>query len=455
MVGERSGVRRRGGALPRLPGRLEMFAAIPVGIREEVQGMVFPDIETQMKKIMRGVEEIIHEQEMRDRLRWSQENSTPLRIKLGVDPTASDIHLGHMVTIRKLKHFQEMGHTAIFLVGDFTARIGDPTERNEARIRLTKEQVWENAKFFSNQVFKILDKDRTEMRSNGEWFDNMSFADALDLSYRSTVARMLERNDFEKRYREGSPISITEFLYPLMQGYDSVALRCDVELGGTDQKFNLLSGRDLQIQFAQRAQIVIMTPLIEGLDGAKKMSKTERNYIAVEDSPEDMFGKTMSIQDDLIIKYFTLLTDVDQDIVDGYAAALKDVDKHQDLNDPMHPMQIKKALARGIVTEYHNASAATIGEEHFERVVQRKETPEEIVLREFAQETVPAYDLVSRLSGISSSEARRLVAQGAIKVDGNRVSEPAQEIRVTDVEQVVQIGKRKFFRIKKSEEGSV
>ena len=216
--------------------------------------MSFPDIETQMGKIMRGVEEIIHEEEMRERIKQSRKTGKPLRIKLGVDPTASDIHLGHMVTIRKLKHFQDLGHIAIFLVGDFTARIGDPTERSESRVRLTKEQVWEHAKTFKDQVFKILDEDKTELRSNGEWFDAMSFADCLDLAYRSTVARMLERNDFEKRYREGNPISITEFLYPLMQGYDSVALKCDVELGGTDQKFNLLAGRDMQIQHGQPPQ---------------------------------------------------------------------------------------------------------------------------------------------------------------------------------------------------------
>jgi tyrosyl-tRNA synthetase len=409
--------------------------------------MVFPDIETQMKKIMRGVEEIIHEQEMRDRLKWSQEKGVPLRIKLGVDPTASDIHLGHMVTIRKLKHFQELGHIAIFLVGDFTARIGDPTERNEARIRLTKEQVWEHAKDFKKQVFKILHEEKTELRSNGEWFDSMSFADALDLAYRSTVARMLERNDFEKRYREGSPISITEFLYPLMQGYDSVALKCDVELGGTDQKFNLLAGRDMQLQFGQPSQIVIMTPLIEGLDGSKKMSKTERNYIAVEDSPEDMFGKTMSIQDDLIVKYFMLLTDVDQSEVDRYAAALRDVDAHQEPGDPCHPMQIKKALARSIVTEYHSSAAAQAGEEHFEKVVQRKESPDDMPVQCFS-EGLPAYELVAKLAAVSGSEARRLVGQGALKIDGNKISDPAQEIVVTSSEQIVQIGKRKFFRIK-------
>jgi tyrosyl-tRNA synthetase len=410
--------------------------------------MAVPDVDMQMAKIMRGVEEIIHEEEMRQRIKWSLENKTPLRIKLGVDPTASDIHLGHMVTIRKLKHFQDLGHTAIFLVGDFTARIGDPTARSEARIRLTKEQVWEHAKSFRQQVFKILDESKTELRSNGEWFDPMSFADCLDLAYRSTVARMLERNDFEKRYKEGNPISITEFLYPLMQGYDSVALKCDVELGGTDQKFNLLAGRDLQIQHGQPPQIVIMTPLIEGLDGSKKMSKTERNYIAVDDTPEDMFGKTMSIQDNLVVKYFTLLTDVDPSEVAKFAAALEEIEKHQESNDPFHPMNIKKALARSIVAEYHNPAAASEAEEHFQKVVQRKEVPDEMPLRSISADKVIAVDLIASLASVSGSEARRLINQGGVKIDGNKVSDSAQEIPVGPEEQIVQIGKRRFFRIR-------
>lgn len=410
--------------------------------------MAFPDVETQMKKIMRGVEEIIHEEEMRQRLATSIKTGKPLRIKLGVDPTASDIHLGHMVTIRKLKHFQDVGHIAIFLVGDFTARIGDPTERSEARVRLTKDQVWEHAKTFRQQVFKILDEGKTELRSNGEWFDSMTFADCLDLAYRSTVARMLERNDFEKRYREGNPISITEFLYPLMQGYDSVALHCDVELGGTDQKFNLLAGRDMQIQHGQPPQIVIMTPLIEGLDGSKKMSKTERNYIAVDDTPEEMFGKTMSIQDNLIVKYFTLLTDVDTDEIDRYAKALGEVGKHQDQDDPLHPMQIKKALARSIVTEYHDAAGASRAEEHFERVVQRKEVPEEISLVTFSAKNVAAYEIVAVCASVSKAEARRLVSQGGVKLEGAKVSDPAQEIALGADEKTLQVGKRKFFRVR-------
>ncbi len=410
--------------------------------------MSFPDVETQMRRIMRGVEEIIHEDEMRRRIRKSAETGKPLRIKLGVDPTASDIHLGHMVTIRKLKHFQELGHTSIFLIGDFTARVGDPTERSEGRVRLTKEQVWEHAKTFRDQVFKILDEEKTELRNNGEWFDSMSFVDCLDLAYRSTVARMLERNDFARRHKEGNPISITEFLYPLMQGYDSVALECDVELGGTDQKFNLLEGRDVQTHHGQEPQVVLMTPLIEGLDGSKKMSKTERNYIAIDDPPEEMFGKTMSIKDDLIAKYFTLLTDVDEAEVDRYRAALLEMEEHQDPGDPFHPMRIKKALARSIVTEYHDAEAATIGEEHFEKVVQRKEIPDEIPLRTFPEERLPAFSVVAGCSGSSSSEARRLVQQGAVRLDGNRISDPAQEISLGSNEQTLQVGKRKFFRIK-------
>jgi len=409
--------------------------------------MSFPDIETQMQKIMRGVEEIIHEEEMRQRIAQSMKTGRPIRVKLGVDPTASDIHLGHMVTIRKLKHFQDLGHTAIFLVGDFTARIGDPTERSEARVRLTKEQVWEHAKTFKEQVFRILDEEKTEMRNNGEWFDAMSFADCLDLAYRSTVARMLERNDFEKRFREGNPISITEFLYPLMQGYDSVALKCDVELGGTDQKFNLLAGRDMQIQFGQTPQVVIMTPLIEGLDGSKKMSKTEGNYIAVDDTAEDMFGKTMSIQDNLIIKYFTLLTDVDPGEVQRYAAALADIGQHQDQADPLHPMQIKKALARSIVTEYHDAQAAVRGEDHFEKVVQRKELPDAIPRVVLPSDNMPAYELVAACASVSKAEARRLVAQGGVKLDGAKISDPAREIVLGAREQVLQVGKRKYFRI--------
>jgi tyrosyl-tRNA synthetase len=314
---------------------------------------------------------------------------------------------------------------------------------------LTKEQVWEHAKTFKDQVFKILDEDKTELRSNGEWFDSMSFADCLDLAYRTTVARMLERNDFEKRYREGNPISITEFLYPLMQGYDSVALKCDSNsaYGPKIQP----PGRQTCRSHGQLPQIVLMTPLIEGLDGSKKMSKTERNYIAVDDSPEDMFGKTMSVQDSLVIKYFMLLTDVDEAEVRRFERALKDVEKHQDLADPLHPMQVKKALARSIVAEYHNAAAAAKAEEHFEKVVQRK-TPDEVPLRCFKEKSAVAHELVVNLMSVSGSEARRLVGQGGVKIDGVKISDPAQQIVLGPREQMVQVGKRRFFRIKLGDE---
>jgi tyrosyl-tRNA synthetase len=410
--------------------------------------MSFPEITTQVEHILRGVEDLIHKEELVERLKKSAETGRALRVKLGVDPTASDIHLGHMVTIRKLKHFQDLGHTAIFLVGDFTARVGDPTARSEGRIRLSKEQVWEHAKAFHRQFFKILDPEKTEVRRNGEWFDAMSFEDCLDLAYRSTVARMLERNDFEKRYRDGNPISITEFLYPLMQGYDSVALHCDVELGGTDQMFNLLAGRDIQIQHGQSPQIVIMTPLIEGLDGSKKMSKTEGNYVGVEDSPEDMFGKLMSIRDDLIVKYMTLLTDIAPVQMAAFEDALREVDSHQDLSDPLHPMWIKKSLARTIVAEYHSSDAADRAEEHFEKVVQRKEIPDEIPARVFGQKVLPAYEIVAECAGISKAEARRLVTQGAVRLDDSRISDPGQEISILLQEQILRVGKRNFFRVK-------
>lgn len=408
------------------------------------------DVETQMKYVMRGVEEVIHEQELRERLRKSLETGVPLRVKLGVDPTASDIHLGHMVTIRKLKHFQDMGHVSIFLIGDFTARVGDPTERSEGRVRLTKEQVWDHARTYTKQVFRILDEAKTEVRNNGEWFDSQSFADCLDLAYRSTVARMLERNDFEKRYSEGNPISITEFLYPLMQGYDSVALRCDVELGGTDQKFNLLAGRDMQMQHGQPPQIVMMTPLIEGLDGSKKMSKTEGNYVAVDDPPEDMFGKLMSIRDDLIVKYFILLTDVELRLIDEYQAALTEIERHQDAADPLHPMNIKKALARSIVTDFYDAAAANAGEERFEKVVQRKELPDEVPLKTFQAASMSAYELIAACAGVSKAEARRLVAQGGVKLEGDKISDPAVEIPILSREQMLRVGKRKFYRVRRA-----
>ena len=425
-----------------------------------------PDIETQMAIIMRGVEEVIHEEELRRRLEQSMNTGKPLRVKLGVDPTASDIHLGHMVTIRKLKHFQQLGHIAIFLIGDFTARVGDPTERNEGRTRLTKEQVLDHADTYKAQVFRVLDEEKTELRNNGEWFDNMSFADCLDLAYRSTVARMLERNDFENRYKSGNPISITEFLYPLMQGYDSVALECDVELGGTDQKFNLLAGRDMQIQHNQAPQIVLMTPLIEGLDGAKKMSKTLGNYIALNDTPEDMFGKTMSIRDDLMVKYFTLLTDVAPSLISQYDAALKNAELHREAADPLHVMNIKKALAVAIVAEYHDAECAKRAQEHFESVVQRKEAPDEKYLEPYecpfaatepdgqGNRIIGIVELVADAAKMSRSDARRLVTQSGVEIGGIKKSDLNTKVIIPTVPRLhLKVGKRRNFAVTLGTEG--
>ncbi len=410
--------------------------------------MLLADVDAQMKHIMRGVEEIIHEGEMRERIRKSIETGEPLRVKLGIDPTATELHMGNMVTIRKLRHFQDLGHTAIFLIGDFTGRIGDPSERSEGRIRLTKDQVWQHAGTFRDQAFMILDREKTEVRHNGEWFDCMSFEDCLDLAYRSTVARMLERNDFEARYRQGNPISISEFLYPLMQGYDSVALKADVELGGTDQKFNLLAGRDLQVFHGQPPQVIVMTPLIEGLDGSKKMSKTQGNTITLEEPAEDMFGKIMSIRDDLVVKYFTLLTDVPLEEVRRFEEALAHPEIHRESSDPLHPMQLKKSLARALVTNLHDKAAADRSEDHFERVVQRKEIPDEIPLRSFQASAIAAYEIVATCSGESRAEARRLIAQGAVTLDGDKLSDPVREIQLGPEEQILRVGKRRFYRIK-------
>ncbi len=330
-------------------------------------------------------------------------------------------------------------------------------------------------------MFKILDEEKTEVRSNGEWFDSMTFADCLDLAYRSTVARMLERNDFEKRFKEGNPISITEFLYPLMQGYDSVALKCHVELGGTDQKFNLLAGRDMQSQFGQPQQIVIMTPLIEGLDGAKKMSKTAGNYIAVDDTPEDMFGKTMSIQDDLIVKYFTLLTEVDPAEIKTYERALGQAEKHQDPRDPLHAINIKKTLARAIVAEYQGWAHVVRAETYFQTVVQERQSPREkgwyripwemtnedtplqLIQPSFdlravgvppdpnrPTRTIGIVDLVTTTSGgqFSKSEARRRVAQGGVSVDGVRVTNTDTPIRQqTGWKRELKTGKRGYIDV--------
>ncbi|HDN59533.1 MAG TPA: tyrosine--tRNA ligase, partial [Candidatus Marinimicrobia bacterium] len=302
--------------------------------------MRFPPIEKQLEVIKSGVEELISEEELIKKLERCEKTGKPLRVKQGFDPTAPDIHLGHTVGLRKLKQFQDLGHTVVLIIGDYTGMVGDPSGKSETRPRLTYEQVMENAKTYEKQFFKILDRDRTEVRYNGEWFSKMSFSDVMDLAAKFTVARLLERDDFSNRYKEGKPISLHEFFYPLMQGFDSVAIQADVEIGATEQKFNLVAARQIQREYGQEPQVILTLPVLEGIDGTQRMSKTLGNYVGIDEPPDEMFGKVMSIPDELILKYFTLVTDYSVE-------QLKDLKKR--LDDPaVNPMEIKKELARAI-----------------------------------------------------------------------------------------------------------
>ena len=317
-------------------------------------------VEKQLEIIKRGVVEIVPEEELATKLQRSVKTGEPLHIKLGLDPTAPDIHLGHTVVLQKIRQFQELGHRTTIILGDFTARIGDPTGRSETRKQLTEEQVQANAKTYEGQIFKVLDPARTTLTFNSKWLSPLGFAQVIELAAKHTVARMLERDDFAKRFKDGLPISVHEFFYPLMQGYDSVALRADVELGGTDQKFNLLMGRTLQREYGQEPQVALMMPIIEGIDGVQKMSKSLGNYIGIDENPGEMYGKTMSIPDELMVRYYELLTSVPLEEVHSIASGLK--------SGSMHPRDVKMRLAREIVTFYHDQEAAARAEEEFKRV---------------------------------------------------------------------------------------
>lgn len=396
------------------------------------------DISNQMDLILRGAVEVIQQSELESKLARSLKEKRPLRVKAGFDPTAPDLHLGHTVLIHKLKHFQDLGHQVIFLIGDFTGMIGDPTGVSETRVALTKEKVLENAKTYERQIFKILDPQKTIVEFNSRWMSTMSAEDMIHLSAHYSVARMLEREDFHKRYREQKPISIHEFLYPLIQGYDSVVLKADVELGGTDQKFNLLVGRDLQRDYGQEPQVVLTMPLLEGTDGVRKMSKSLGNYIALEDRPGDMFGKLMSISDTLMLRYYELLT-------------------HEALSHvkAMHPMEAKLALAEQIVVRYHGADAARQARAEFQQKFREREFPAEPDARvlltpaDVADPSAPAMglvELVARTKLIpSKSEARRLVVQGGVEVDGEKQTDPNTVLSLRPGHQYrFRIGRRKF-----------
>ncbi len=405
------------------------------------------DIKEQMEILKRGTVEIISEEELARKLEKSAKDGRPLRVKLGTDPSKPDIHLGHAVVYRKLKQFQDLGHEVYFLIGDFTGRIGDPSGRSSTRRALTEEEVKANAQTYADQIFKILDPAKTKIVFNSQWLAPLNFADVIRLASQMTVARMLERDDFAKRFAENRPISIHEFFYPLMQAYDSVALEADVELGGTDQKFNLLTGRDLQREFGQEPQVAMMMPLLVGIDGVQKMSKSLDNYIAIEDPSSEMYGKTMSIPDNIMINYFELATDIPMKEIHEIEAGLK--------AGALHPRDVKRRLAREIVAIYHGSAAAQEAEATFDLIFKKGEAPADIPVVK-----VPGHELdggrawivkLLALAGLAGSngEARRLINQGGVRLDGQVVSDVELQVEI-GTGRVLQAGKRRFARVEKA-----
>jgi len=397
-------------------------------------------LQESLRVIKRGCEELLVEEEMVERL----ESGRPLRVKAGFDPTAPDLHLGHTVLINKMRQFQELGHQVIFLIGDFTGMIGDPTGKNATRPPLSREQIEDNASTYKDQVFKILDPGKTEIAFNSAWFDRMDAADLIRLAAKHTVARMLERDDFGKRYRSNQPIAIHEFLYPLVQGYDSVALRADIELGGTDQKFNLLVGRELQKHFDQSPQCILTMPLLEGLDGVNKMSKSLGNYVGISEPPDQIFGKLMSISDALMWRYIELLSFQPLSAVEQWKA---------EVAAGRNPMEIKIAFAKEIVARFHNAAAAEKAHADFAARFKQGEMPED--MPEYTINTIQMYAVPPLLTQIlkqvgltaSTSEAMRMIEQGGVRLDGEKVSDKGLAL-TGGREFVVQVGKRKFARVK-------
>ena len=400
--------------------------------------MNFLPVDEQFALIQRGAEEIIPEEDLKKKLEESRESNTPLTIKLGCDPSRPDLHIGHGVVLRKLRHFQDLGHQAILVIGDFTAMIGDPSGRNKTRPQLTLEEARSNAESYVEQSKVILDIDMLKILYNSDWLNEMNFNDVVKLASSYTVARMLERDDFTKRFQSEIPISIHEFLYPLAQGQDSVELRSDVELGGTDQKFNLLVGRDLQKGNGQDPQCIITLPLLEGTDGVEKMSKSYGNHIGLNDTPEDMYGKTLSISDDMIMKWFTLAADADESVVKNAEERLAE--------PSVNPMEVKRDLARAVVELYYDGKTATQAENHFNTVVVGKGIPDDIP--EFS---LSSEDLIVNVifdAGLlqSKGEARRMIKQGAVKLDGESVTNIQATISLKS-EQILKVGKRRFLKV--------
>ncbi len=393
------------------------------------------DFKKQLEIIKQGIDEIIGEDNLIEKLKSGKK----LTIKVGFDPTAPDLHIGHTVILRKMRQFQDLGHKVIFLIGDFTGKIGDPSGKNKTRPPLTTNEIKTNAKTYEDQVLKVLDPDKTTIDFNSRWGDKMSAADMIKLAAQSTVARMIERDDFSKRYKNNQPISIHEFLYPLMQGYDSVELEVDVEMGGTDQKFNLLVGRDLQKNVGQSPQTIITLPLLEGLDGVKKMSKTEENYIGITEKADDIFGKTMSIPDEIMMKWFDLLS----------LRPLEELKKvEKDIKEGANPRDAKIDLAMELTTRFTNEIEAEKAKDNFFKKFSSNELPSDIVEKEISYENIPGLPNLLKDLGMvgSTSEAMRLIEQGAVKVDQEKVTSKDEEVNF-ETKKLIQIGKKKFLYV--------
>lgn len=414
---------------------------------EELTPAQQAEVEKQLSVIERGTAEIIPEDALRQKVIKSVATGKPLTVKLGLDPSAPDIHIGHTVVLQKLRQFQELGHQVQLIIGDFTGRIGDPTGKSETRKQLTEEQVKHNAETYKEQITKILDPSKMKVYFNSEWLSPMNFADVVNLAAKVTVARMLERDDFTKRYQGGQPISIHEFFYPLMQGMDSVALESDIEIGGTDQKFNLLMGRTLQKEYGKATQVAITLPIIEGLDGVQKMSKSLGNYIGIDEEPNEIFGKSMSVPDELMLKYYELTTDISNEDLATLKAGLAD--------GSVHPRDAKMNLAQNYVRMFHNEEAGVAAKNHFVTVFQQRALPDdiqEVVIDESLLENgqIGLIKLVMTLGfATSTSEARRSIQQGALKINEQKHDDVNASIELSDGD-IVQVGKRKFAKIKKA-----
>jgi len=433
---------------------------------------MFKPVEEQMKLLKKGAVDIIQEEDLRTKLEKSRKENKPLKVKAGFDPTAPDIHLGHTVLLRKMKHFQELGHEVIFLIGDFTGLIGDPSGRSATRPAMTREEINKNAETYKQQVFKILDPEKTIIDFNSRWLGRLTSFEIIKLTSKYTVARILERDDFTKRFKAGLPISVHELLYPLMQAYDSVALQADIELGGTDQTFNLLVGREIQREYGQEPQVVLTVPLLEGLDGVEKMSKSLGNYVGINEPPEEVFGKLMSISDELMFRYYELLTDVETEQIEKWQKEAKE--------GKVNPRDLKAELARMIATDFWGEELARKAAEEFDRIFKHKDLPSEIeekvielsvqsgnemstsaervesgeAARETAQSgqqqpTVRLIDVLVNLGIVPSrGEAKRLIRQGGVYLDSQRIDDLEHRLDGSKPEQILKIGKRKFYRLK-------